>query len=118
VRCPNCGVWIDPKRTGKQQRTFHKLCSSYSRASGISAAKVKVLMKYMHGVWIPLPTTELPDWPGQAYRVFEGSPAEKRVFLKSEAAYSKGEERVLIDGTIAECFDIGADIDWLEGATE
>lgn len=117
MRCPNCGYRIDPKRTDKQQRTFHKLCSSYSRASGQGAAYVKILFKYLHGPWVTYPFRgPAPEWPGRFIEMFQGTPDHKLIYMKSEGAYTKKEERVLIDGAVAECFDIGADIEWLKEA--
>jgi len=122
VKCPKCG-WhmrrerqiIDPEdRSARQSRTFHKLCSSYSRESGQSAEDVKVTMKYAHGIWWPHPFPgETPSWPGKYETMFKNAPNEFEVFMKSEAAYTKHEEMVLIEGAKVECFDIGADIEWM-----
>ena len=86
---------------------------------GQGAAYVKILFKYMHGPWEHYPFRgPAPDWPGRFVELFAGTPDHKLIYLKSEAAYNKTEERRLIEGAIAECFDLGADISWLEGATD
>lgn len=121
--CPSCkGVIpsIDIARTKLQQDTFHKLVGSYARQAGISAAKAKVMMKYLHGVSVPLPFRdgELPPWSGRPWEIYPGTTDHCFVFLKSEADYNVAEEKQLIDGTYTECFDIGADIEWFEKLQE
>ncbi len=116
MRCPHCGVEIEPKRSGRQQRTFHKLCASFSLASGTTAANAKVLFKHSYGVWLDFPFKgrPAPEWPGQFVEMYIGTPAHVLLYMKSEGAYTKREETRLIEGARIECYDIGADLSWME----
>lgn len=118
VTCPKCAhKWhISPKRSLDQSRLLHKLIAAYSRAIGEDPAVSKVILKYYYGESLRYPFDEVPEWPGRFVELAPPYVDEPViVYLKSEAAYSKAEERTLIDAVHARCIDVDADLSWMEG---
>ncbi len=118
MKCPNCGILINPKRTLPQSRMFHAICGAYARVNGMGAEHVKILWKYLHSEWVVYPFRgPPPEWPGKFVEMFPGTTDHKIVYLRSEASLTKAGEKQLIDGAISECYDAGVDISKiLEGA--
>ena len=130
MKCPQCDVQMQPvcpacrcvipsaliARTKHQQETFHGLVSAFSRKMGQRFETVKAQFKYHHGLWVKWPGPT--PWPGQRWTLYKGTPSEFTVFMKSEGAYNMVEETKLIEGAHAECFDVGADIEWFERMQE
>jgi hypothetical protein len=112
VRCPRCGY--DDGRTLQSSRLLHALLQAYARQTGTALPDVKLIMKYRHGVWVPVsdvtPDVKLP-WRGQPVWMFAGTSHEAFIVLKSEADYTKDEEAALIDGVVQDCIESGIDID-------
>jgi hypothetical protein len=113
VTCPRCGLVheISPRRTPQASRFFHAACGRYASAMGMTAEDAKVLFKWHYGVWVPMPFRDgPPEWPGRFYRMYKGQQNEILIFAKSEAAYTKAEERALVDGVKTEAWDAGVDL--------
>jgi hypothetical protein len=78
---------------------------------GMTAEDAKVMFKHAYGVWVPFPFRDgAPEWPGRFYKMYEGQQNEMLIFAKSESAYTKAEERALVDGVKTEAFDAGVDL--------
>jgi len=117
VKCPACHVkfTINPRRRQTHSNLLHKLVATWATEMGESAAHAKIVFKYAYGVWVPFPFEgPVPDWPGQFAVMYEGTQSEVTVYMKSESAYDKDEEQALVEGTKAECFDAGIDLEWLK----
>ena len=116
VTCPKCAhEWhISPKRSLDQSRLLHKLIAAYAHAVGEDPAHAKVVFKYWYGESVAYPFETPPEWPGRFVQLdlpYADGPVI--VYLKSEAAYSKAEERALIDAVHARCIDVDADLHWM-----
>lgn len=118
MRCPNCGFVIDGPRELTQSRLLHKAIAAYADACGYDRQWAKLELKMKYGQWEPVPLDltgwEPPGYPGAFYEVYEGTLHHQIVFMKSEAAYTKGEEARLIDAVVARCYEAGADMRWYE----
>jgi len=112
ITCEKCGHVQDiaPRRSRQASAFFHVACGRYASEMGMKAADAKILFKYSYGVWSPVPFRgPTPKWPGQFVLMYEGQPNETLVFMKSEAAYTKPEERRLTEGVKTEMYDAGVD---------
>lgn len=122
MKCPHCGYIIDEPRGREQSRLLHKLIHWYAQATGYDIAWAKVELKYHYGEWEPVPLDltgwSPPDYPGAFFEMYEGTAHHCIVFLKSEAAYTKGEEARFIDVVVARCYEAGADMRWYEDYME
>jgi len=123
VTCPRCAhEWtIVPRRGQNQSNLLHKLIASYAAAVQESPAWCKVILKFQFGPWERFPFDGAPpEWPG---RFWELSPDATNglvddtifVYLKSESAYTKPEERAMIDAVLAQCIAADADLSWYGG---
>ena len=113
VQCPRCGLVheISPRRTPKASRFFHAACARYAIEMGIRAEDAKIMLKHAYGVWVPVPFRDgPPEWPGRFVKLYAGQQNESLVFMKSEAAYTKAEERQLTEGLKIEAYDAGVEL--------
>ena len=113
VKCERCGhvQEIAPRRSRQASAFFHVACSRYATEMGIRADDAKIMFKHAYGVWEPVPFRgPAPDWPGRFVRLYAGQQNEEVVFMKSESAYTKAEERHLTEGVKVEAFDAGIDL--------
>lgn len=117
VECPSChaSFTVAPRRRQKQSNLAHKLIGAYAREQAIDFEYAKALMKWRHGPWVsfPFPGGEVPEWPGRFFELFEGTPDHCIVYMKSESAYTKGEETQLINGVMSDCMEAQIDLSWM-----
>jgi len=117
AKCPGCGREFSVRSRRRQvaSNLFHKLNGAYARALAQDPAYTKVTLKYWHGSWVTYPFKgKVPPWPGAFVELFEGTPDHCLVYMKSESAYDKDEERQLIEGALGACIDVDADLSWME----
>ena len=99
----------DPQR---RSRLFHALMRAYGAHEGTAAPSVKVLLKYMYGVWEPVVRGQLPPkWPAMRWVRLPPEYPDSYIWLKSVTCYTKAEWYNLIQGTILACTESGADIE-------
>ena len=113
VRCERCGheQMIAPRRTRQASAFFHVACGRYAAEMGMSAADAKIMFKHAYGTWVRYPFEgPIPEWPGAFVHMYAGQPNEEIIYMKSESAYTKGEERRLTDGVRTEAYDAGIDM--------
>jgi len=118
MRCPNCGYIIDEPRGRDQSRLLHRSIRAYAQSTGYDFDWAKTELKYNYGLWeaVPMDLTEWepPEWSGAFFEMYPDSPHHIIVFMKSEAALTKGEEAGFIDFVVNRCYQVGADMKWYE----
>lgn len=117
VTCEKCGhSWaINPRRKQNQSNLLHKVIAHIATALNEDVVQLKVEMKLRYGAWAAYPLKVVPEWPGKFIAEdwamdITGHPA---VFLKSEAAYTKEEESILMEGIIAYAHQSQVDLSWM-----
>jgi hypothetical protein len=111
----------DERRGLDANALWHALVQRYARATGYGFEYARAELKYLYGIKMQYSAKNvssarnvIPPYSGRFVELYD-----EIWFLKSTAEYKKREFTTLIDGTIAACHEVGADIaDILEGLHE
>ena len=109
----------DERRTRRQQALLHELLGRYARTNGEPLSVVKIRFKVDLGYYVPIdrlpPTGDyVPSWRGAFVDLHDVYPAIHErgsvIFLKSEADYTRRQEREFIDCVMLQCSESGVEI--------